>query len=98
MRLADEVALVLAVQSGLLDALSLPAVMTFREGMSGALDRGAADAVTLIQQTGTLDEPHKQSLSRTLRQHATAAAAESLAAGAGADHDGEIKPGQNAAG
>ena len=45
LRLADEVALVLAVQSGLLDALPLPAVIAFRRGLRDALDRGAADAV-----------------------------------------------------
>ena len=42
LRLADEVALVLAVQSGLLDPLPLPAVVEFRRGLRDALDRGAA--------------------------------------------------------
>ena len=55
-RLADEVALVLAVQSGLLDALLLPAVVTFREGLSAALDAAAAEAVKLIQETGLRSE------------------------------------------
>ena len=45
LRLADEVALVLAVQSGLLDPLPLPAVAAFRRGLRDALDRGAPDAV-----------------------------------------------------
>ena len=56
LRLADEVALVLAVQSGLLDPLPLPVVAAFRQGLRDALDRGATDAVRLIQETGTLDE------------------------------------------
>ena len=68
LRLADEVALVLAVQSGLLDALPLPAVAEFRRGLRDALDRGAADAVRLIQETGTLDDARKQALRETLRQ------------------------------
>ena len=70
MRLADEVALVLAVQGGLLDALSLPNAIVFRAGMTAALDRGAADVVTQIQATGTLDGAHKQTLLETLRQYA----------------------------
>lgn len=69
LRLADEVALVLAVQSGLLDALPLPAVATFRSGLSDALDRGAAEAVRLIQETGTLDDARRQSLREALQQH-----------------------------
>ena len=66
LRLADEVALVLAVQSGLLDALPLPAVAEFRRGLRDAIDRGAADAVRLIQETGTLDDARKQALRETL--------------------------------
>ena len=74
MRLADEVALVLAVQSGLLDALSLPEVIVFRDGLTRALDRGVADGVALLQETGTLDETHKESLLETLRHHARSVA------------------------
>ena len=40
-RLADEVALMLAVQSGLLDPLPLEAVAAFRAGLPAALDRDA---------------------------------------------------------
>jgi F-type H+-transporting ATPase subunit alpha len=69
-RLADEVALVLAVQSGLLDPLSLPAVIAFRQGLGEAIDRGAADAVRTIQNSGTLDDARKQPLLETLRQYA----------------------------
>jgi F-type H+-transporting ATPase subunit alpha len=70
LRLADEVALVLAVQSGLLDPLALPRIVAFREGLRDALDRGDPDAVRLIQQTGTLDAARKQTLSETLRRYA----------------------------
>jgi F-type H+/Na+-transporting ATPase subunit alpha len=69
-RLADEVALVLAVQSGLLDALPLPSVITFRQGLSDTIDRGAPDAVRMIQKSGTLDDVRKQELSGLLRQYA----------------------------
>jgi F-type H+/Na+-transporting ATPase subunit alpha len=69
LRLADEVALVLAVQSGLLDALPLPVVVEFRRGLRDVLDRGAPDAIHLIQETGTLDDARKQALRETLRQY-----------------------------
>ncbi|WP_026606794.1 F0F1 ATP synthase subunit alpha [Methylocapsa acidiphila] len=69
LRLADEVALVLAVQSGLLDNLPLAAIVGFRAGLHDALDRGAADAVRLIQETGALDDARKQMLRETLKHH-----------------------------
>src|SRR3984885_14012910 len=68
--LADEVALVLAVQSGLLDPLPLSAVSAFRQGLGDAIDRGASEAVRTIQDSGTLDDARKQALSQTLRQYA----------------------------
>jgi F-type H+/Na+-transporting ATPase subunit alpha len=68
-RLADEVALVLAVQSGLLDPLPLSAVSAFRHGLSEAIDRGAPEAVHMIQNSGTLDDTWKQALSEILRQY-----------------------------
>jgi F-type H+-transporting ATPase subunit alpha len=70
MRLADEVALVLAVQSGLLDGLPLPEVAKFRQGLSDMLDQRSADSVKLIQETGTLDDGHKKALLEELKQYA----------------------------
>src|SRR5271154_3519340 len=70
LRLADEVALVLAVQSGLLDALPLTGVIEFRRGLGEALDRDAPKAVRMIQDSGTLGDARKQALSQTLRQYA----------------------------
>jgi F-type H+-transporting ATPase subunit alpha len=69
LRLADEVALVLAVQSGLLDPLPLPLIVAFRRGLRAALDHGAADAVRLIQDSGTLDVARKQALRETIRAY-----------------------------
>jgi F-type H+-transporting ATPase subunit alpha len=69
LRLADEVALVLAVQSGLLDPLPLPTLIGFRAGLREALDRSASDAVRLIQDTGTLDDAAKKALQDALKQY-----------------------------
>jgi F-type H+-transporting ATPase subunit alpha len=54
-RLADEVALLLAVRSGLLDDLPPKAVAAFRAGVPAALDRDAAEAIGAITETGALD-------------------------------------------
>jgi hypothetical protein len=53
-----------------MDALSLPEVSIFRDGMSVSLDGGAPDAVALIQRTGTLDAARKATLLETLQRHA----------------------------
>ena len=70
LRLADEVALIVALQAGILDALTPDAVAKFRADLAGALDREAADAVRQIQETGDLDETCKQALLTTLRAYA----------------------------
>jgi F-type H+-transporting ATPase subunit alpha len=69
-RLADEVALVMAVQSGLLDSIPVPDLVKFRLGLPGAIDQGAAASVARIQQTGTLDDANKQALQKTLEAYA----------------------------
>ena len=73
LRLADEVALILSIQSGLLDPLPLPTVATFRRGLADEIDRGAPDAQRLIEKTGALDDAHKQALRVTLWLYAQAA-------------------------
>jgi F-type H+-transporting ATPase subunit alpha len=55
LRLADEVALLLAVQSGMLDPLPLAAVAAFRVALPAALDRDAAEVLRGIAETGALD-------------------------------------------
>jgi F-type H+-transporting ATPase subunit alpha len=69
LRLADEVALVLAVQTGLIDALPLTTIPTFLGGLREALDRGAADAVRSIQSDGTLDDARKKNLQTALQAY-----------------------------
>ncbi len=67
LRLADETALVLAVQFGLLDSLPLAAVAEFRRGLPDALDHRAPDVVRLIEETGALDEARARALREMLR-------------------------------
>ncbi|MFC7694500.1 hypothetical protein ACFQY5_38105 [Paeniroseomonas aquatica] len=74
LRLAEEVALVLAVQSGVLDAMPLPAVAAFRQGLGVALDRTAPEAMRSIETAGTLDDRQKQVLLVALRAHAASVA------------------------
>ena len=69
LRLADEVALVLAVQSGLLDPLPLPTVAMFRQGLRETLDRDVPDIVRQIQDTGALDDAGKQAIHEALRKY-----------------------------
>jgi F-type H+-transporting ATPase subunit alpha len=69
LRLADEVALVLAVQGGLLDPLPLTLIGAFRQGLHDMLDLKAPDCVRLIHETGALEESHKQMLRLTLQQY-----------------------------
>ena len=80
LRLAEEVALVLAVQSGLLDGMALPQVETFRLGLAEALDGGAAAAVHTIQEQGTLPDSVRESLLETLRKYLQTLASPSAAA------------------
>ena len=67
--LSDEVALVLALQNGLLDALPLPALAEFRLGLQAILARDAAEIVQQIDSTGTLDAAGTQKLLDILRHH-----------------------------
>ena len=69
LRLADEVALVMAVQNGCLDALPLSAIAALRGGLAAALDRDAPELVRQIEESGALDDPEKQSLRDILRHH-----------------------------
>ncbi|MGA9253875.1 MAG: F0F1 ATP synthase subunit alpha, partial [Roseobacter sp.] len=71
LRLADEVALLLAVQSGLLDPLSLDAVAAFRDELPDILDRDAADALRVHSETGELNETARAALIAAMTRLAT---------------------------
>jgi len=70
MPLAEEVALVLAVQSGLLDAFPPDRVAAFRQGLGARLERDAAAAVRMIVATGRLSEAEREALLATLQAYA----------------------------
>jgi F-type H+-transporting ATPase subunit alpha len=74
LRLADEVALVMAVQSGLLDRLARPAIAAFRLGLRQAINTEAAASVHQMEAGGTLDAAGKQALSEVLKRYAATVA------------------------
>ena len=80
LRLADEVALVLALQGGLLDRLPLEHIGKFRSELPAWLDRSVAPIVAEIERTGRLDDAKsaelKASLSALVSQLAPPTAAE----------------------
>jgi F-type H+-transporting ATPase subunit alpha len=71
LRLADEVALVLALQSGLLDRLPIELIAKFRSELCGWLDRTAAQVVDEIERTGRLDEAGSAALKASLAKLVT---------------------------
>ncbi len=75
LRLADEVALVMAVQSGLLDGMARPAIADFRLGLREAIDTGASSGVDQMQKVGTLDAAGSQALAAVLNSYAARVAA-----------------------
>jgi F-type H+-transporting ATPase subunit alpha len=70
LRLIEEIALVLAVQEGLLDALTPDAVDRFRAGLAGALDRDAGAVVHRIGATGKLEDADRAALLALLGKRA----------------------------
>jgi F-type H+-transporting ATPase subunit alpha len=82
-RLADEVALMLAVQEGLLDALPLTAVASFRARLADALDTDATETLRGLDQTGELDEGMRKELMAALTRLAASLATDTKAADAG---------------
>ncbi len=66
LRLADQVALVLALQQGLLDDLPLEQMEKFRSELAGWLDRLAAPIVEEIERTGCLGDPARDALMTSL--------------------------------
>lgn len=70
LRLIDEVALMLAVQAGLLDVLPISAVAAFREGLPAMLDRDAAGAVAALGSGGALEPTERDGLVAALTRFA----------------------------
>ena len=62
LRLADEVASILAVQNGLLDSLPLDVVPAFRIGLTAALDNSVAEIVRVIEDGSPLDDAGREAL------------------------------------
>jgi F-type H+-transporting ATPase subunit alpha len=75
LRLADEVALVTAVQSGLLDGLARPAIDAFRAGLRQTIDAEATASVEQMEASGTLDTAGKHVLAAVLKRYADTVAA-----------------------
>ena len=69
LRLVEEVALALAVQSGVLDELPLPAIAAFRQGLRETLDRDINGIVQQIQETGAIAGPGQQAILEALRNY-----------------------------
>lgn len=73
MRLADEVALVLAVQAGLLDHLTPDQMATFRAALPEALMRGASDALGRLNSSDKLRDDDRALLLAVVRKLAQTA-------------------------
>ncbi len=71
LRLADEVALALAVQEGMLDHLPLEDLEKFRRALPAWLDRRAATIVAEVARTGRLDDAARSQLCGALAALAT---------------------------
>ncbi len=74
LRLSDEVALMLAVQAGLLDPLPLVAVAKFRAGLPSILDQDVPETLAAIDKTGKLGNETREGLMQTLTRFATSLA------------------------
>jgi F-type H+-transporting ATPase subunit alpha len=79
-RLVDEVALMLAVQAGLLDPLPLNAVAAFRTALPAQLDKNAPETLSALTETGALGDEVRKHLMEALTELATSLAGEKKAA------------------
>ena len=69
-RLADEVALMLAVQAGLLDTVPLVAVAAFRAGLPAILDRDAGPVLAEVEKPGEIDPALRETLMSAMTRFA----------------------------
>ncbi len=65
-RLADEVALVMALQNGILDRIPLESIGQFRAELPAWLDRSEKNLLDEVERTGNLDDAQRASLSASL--------------------------------
>jgi F-type H+/Na+-transporting ATPase subunit alpha len=79
LRLVDEVAVMLALQGGLLDRLPLDHVEKFRFELSGWLDRTVAQIVDETERTGRLDDDKSAELKTSLTKLVTLLAPSAIA-------------------
>ena len=70
LRLAEEVALVLAVQAGLLDGVEISLVEPFRSGLRAVLERETPQVVRSLQREGVLGAGGRDALLAVLRAYA----------------------------
>jgi F-type H+-transporting ATPase subunit alpha len=73
-RLADEVALMLAVQEGVLDPLPLAEVAAFRSALPALLDKIAPETLSALTDTGDLNDTVRKRLMEALTDLATSLA------------------------
>ncbi|MEJ2375882.1 MAG: F0F1 ATP synthase subunit alpha [Pseudolabrys sp.] len=71
LRLADEVALVFALQSGLLDPLPLETIEKFRAQLPAWLDRSVPKIVAALAESGELDEAARAEVNKALSELAS---------------------------
>lgn len=85
MRLTDEIALITALQGGMLDRVALENIPTFRSELSSWLEREAKEVVDAIERTGTLDKAQNAALAAALMALAARCARGGHAEAAGAE-------------
>ena len=85
LRLADEIALVTALQDGILDRVALEDIPAFRDELSSWLDREAKDVVAAVDRTGRLNPPQRTVMTTALTELAARFARSYPARAAGAE-------------
>ena len=68
MRLTDEIALVMALQDGILDRVSLKDIAAFRGELRSWLDREVKEVVEAVEQTGKLDQLQRATMTAALME------------------------------
>ena len=71
LRLADQVALLVALADGVFDPLPAEVIEGIRERVAAYLDAHAADSVAAIRKTGALDDKTRAALVSVVRDLAT---------------------------